>query len=58
MKDGFGETVVEGGMPEPREPLFIGNCQKRFLRAHRVVDDLAVHLVVGFVLQVDVFSGT
>ena len=51
LKDGFGEAVVECGMPEPCKFLSFDNCQKRFLLTHNEAD-LVPHPVLGLVLQV------
>ena len=50
-KDGFGEAVVAGGMPEPCKCPSVGSCQRKFLWTHKDAD-LAPHPVVGLVLQV------
>ena len=51
LKNGFGEAPVACDMPEPCKLPSLDSCQKRFLWTHKGVD-LALHLVVGLVLQV------
>ena len=43
-------------MQEPCKFLSLDSCQKRFLWTHKEVVDLALHPIVGFVLQVEQFS--
>ena len=52
LQDGFAEAVMACDMPEPCNFPSHDSCQKRFLLTHKEVD-LAPHLVVGLVLQVE-----
>ena len=51
MKDGFGEAVAACDVPELCTFLSVDSCQRSFSWTHKNVD-LALHPVVGFVLQV------
>ena len=51
LKDGFGEAVAACDVPELCTFLSVDSCQRSFSWTHKNVD-LALHPVVGFVLQV------
>ena len=51
LRDGFGEAIVAGDMPEPCKFPSLDSRLKRFLWNHKEVD-LAPHPIVGLVLQV------